>query len=102
MAHDPVLVTSAGQSGTQERQARMRRYLLTQSVRLVCLVLAVALPVPIWGKLLLVVGALVLPWMGVVTANAGPKRKPLGENAMVERIEPTRLQLDPGTVVDMD
>ncbi|MCU1601432.1 MAG: hypothetical protein JWO22_2141 [Frankiales bacterium] len=97
-----MLVTSAGQSGTEERQARLRRYLLTQSLRLVCLVLAVALPVPVWGKLLLVVGALVLPWMGVVAANGGPKRERIGENAMVERVEPVRLQLDPARTVDMD
>ena len=102
MATDPVLVTSAGRSGSEEREARMRRYLMTQSVRLVCLVLAVSLPVPVWGKLLLVLGALVLPWMGVVTANAGPRRERLGENAMVERVEPIRLQLDPARTVDQD
>lgn len=80
----------------------MRRYVVTQGVRLVCLVLAVSLPVPVWAKLLLVLGALVLPWMGVVAANGGPARERTRETAMVERVEPVRLQLDPGTVVDQD
>jgi hypothetical protein len=102
MAVDPVVVTSAGLSGTDERQQRMRRYFITQLVRAISFLLAVALPVPIWGKLLFVVGALVLPWMGVVAANAGPAKSKVGETAMVERVEPVRLQLDPGTVIDQD
>jgi hypothetical protein len=103
MAVDPVVVTSAGLSGSEERQQRMRRYFITQLVRAVCFVLAVALPLPIWGKLLFVLGALVLPWMGVVAANGGPAKTKVGENSMVDRVEqPVRLQLDPGTVIDQD
>ena len=102
MAHDPVLVTSAGKSGTEERHERMRRYLLTQVVRVVCLVLAVALPGPLWFRLLFVPAALLLPYLGVVAANGAPKRPKVEANAMVERVEPVRLQLEPGSVVDMD
>jgi hypothetical protein len=102
MATDPVVVTSAGRSGTQEREARMRRYVITQAVRVVCFVLAVSLPVPLWAKLALIVGALVLPWMGVVAANAGPSRERSRDNAMVDRVEPIRLQLDPGRTIDQD
>jgi hypothetical protein len=102
MALDPVVVTTAGLSATEERQARKRRYAVTQGIRLVCLVLAVSLPVPVWAKLLLVLGALVLPWMGVVAANGGPARERARETAMVDRVEPVRLQLDPGTVVEQD
>jgi len=101
-APDPVVVTSAGRSATEEREARMRRYVITQAVRLLCFVLAVALPVPLWAKLLLVLGSLVLPWMGVVTANAAPARQRVGETAMVDRVEPVRLQLDPARTVDQD
>jgi hypothetical protein len=99
---DPVVVTSAGLSATEERQARMRRYAITQLARVVCFLLAVALPVPLGAKLLLVLGALVLPWMGVVAANGGPSRTRARETAMVDRVEPVRLQLDPGTVVDQE
>jgi hypothetical protein len=101
-APDPVVVTSAGLSATEERQARLRRYVITQGVRLLCFVLAVTLPVPLWAKLLLVLGSLVLPWMGVVTANAGPSRARPRETAMVDRVEPVRLQLDPARTIDQD
>ena len=99
-APDPVVVTSAGRSATEEREARLRRYAVTQGVRLLCFVLAVSLPVPLWAKLVLLLGSLVLPWMGVVTANAGPSRQKAREHAMVDRVEPVRLQLEPGSVID--
>ena len=80
----------------------MRRYVVTQAVRLGCFLLAVLLPVPLWAKLVLVLGALVLPWMGVVSANGGPARRRQGAHAMVERVEPIPLQLDPARTIDQD
>ena len=80
----------------------MRRYAYTQAVRVACLILAVLLPVPIWAKLLLMVGALVLPWLGVVAANGGPTREKPEENALVARQEPIRLQLDEGRTIDQE
>ena len=81
---ETVVVTSAGLSGTEERHQRMRRYFITQAVRAVSFLLAVALPLPIWGKLAFVLAALVLPWMGVVAANGGPSREKARETAMVD------------------
>jgi hypothetical protein len=67
-----VRVTTLGRSRAEDRDLRTRRYLLTQSVRLACVLLAVALPVaPVW-KIGLIIGSIVLPWFGVVAANAGP------------------------------
>lgn len=102
MAADPIVVTSAGRSGTEDRQARMKRYLAMQSVRVVCLVLAVALPGPLWFRLLFVPAALLLPYLGVVAANGGPAKQKVEANAMVDRVEPIRLQLDPARTVDQD
>jgi hypothetical protein len=102
MAADPLVVTSAGRSATEERAARMRRYAVTQAVRVGCFVLAVSLPVPLWVKLLLVLAALVLPWMGVVAANAGPSRERPRDNAMVDRVESIPLQLEPGRTIDQE
>jgi hypothetical protein len=95
----PVLVTTAGRSGTEDRRLRQRRYAATQLVRLLCFLLSVALPVPLWAKLVLVVGAFVLPWLGVVAANGGPvvERRPRPE-ALLER--PLRIALEPGRDVD--
>lgn len=80
----------------------MRRYLLTQSVRVVSLVLAVVLPGPLWFRLLFVPAALLLPYLGVVAANGGPPKQQVEDNAMIERVEPIRLQLDPARTIDQD
>ena len=101
MNQPPVVVTTAGRSGTEDRLLRQRRYARTQAARLVCFLLAVALPVPVWGKLALIAGALVLPWLGVVAANAGPalERRPRPDS-LVER--PVRIALEPGRDVDAE
>jgi hypothetical protein len=71
-----VLVTTAPKSPRQEQNERQRRYLITMAIRTGCLVLAIVLwqvgPNGIWA--IPVVGSLVLPWVAVVAANAGPKR----------------------------
>ena len=96
-----AVVTTAGRSHTDDLGLRQRRYLLTQSVRVACLLLAATLPVPLLAKGALLVGAVVLPYFGVVMANAGPardRRQPL--RRAVE--QPQRLEIDPGRVVDAD
>jgi len=100
---DVTVVTTAGRSGTDDRRLRQRRYAQTQAVRLVCFLLAVSLPVPLWARLLLIVGAFALPWIGVVNANAGPSRAPLRRpDALLDRTEPVRIALEPGRDVDAD
>lgn len=94
-------VTTAGLSATEDRKLRQRRYLITQLVRVCCFVLAVSLPVPLWAKLMFIVGAFMLPWMGVIAANAGPTVQRNRPNAIVEREdEPLRIALEPGRVID--
>lgn len=101
-------VTTAGLSHSDDLRLRQRRYLGSQAVRIVCVVLAVLLPVPVWAKLLLFAGAVALPWFGVVMANAGPVVTRPRKSAIVERLppglaEPTlRLALEPGRVVDAE
>lgn len=96
-----VVVTTAAPSASEHRRARQRRYAQLQVLRLVCFVLAVLLPLPLALKLVLVGAALVLPWMGVVGANGGPKvvRGPR-PTSLVDRVEPTRIALEPGRDVD--
>lgn len=108
MRHDrsaPAIVTSARRSHSEDIAIRQRRYVLTQSLRIVCVILAVLLPVSLPWKGVLIVGAVALPWFGVVMANAGPtvgrrRRK----HSLVDRPveEPVRLEIDPGRVVDQD
>ena len=97
----PTNVTTAGLSGSEDRRLRERRYILTQLVRVVCFVLAVTLPVPLWATLLLVVGAFALPWLGVVAANAGPTVQRRRSLPLVEPLPTTpTARLEPSRVVD--
>jgi hypothetical protein len=100
---DTFVVTTAGMSGSDDRRLRQRRYLITQVVRLCCFVLAVALPVPLWAKLLLIVGAFALPWMGVVAANGGPIRERHDAIPAIDTpVEPVRVALEPGRIIDSE
>src|SRR4051794_39458386 len=67
-----VRVTTMGGGTAEARRLRTRRYLLSQALRLVCVLLAVLLPIGAVWKIALIVGSIVLPWFGVVAANAGP------------------------------
>jgi len=71
----PVLVTTAPVSPAEERRRRERRYLITMGVRVVAFVLAVFLLTG-WIRVVAIVLALVLPWVAVIVANAGPMRQP--------------------------
>lgn len=98
------LVTSAGRSHTDDIRLRTRRYLATQSVRMACVVLAVTLPVPPVWKAAFIAGAVLLPWFGVVMANAGPTVARDGASALLVRevVPPVRLAVEPGRVVDQE
>jgi hypothetical protein len=99
-----VVVASAGRSHSEDIVLRQRRYLATQSVRVACLLLAAALPVPLFWKGLLLVGAVFLPYFGVVMANGGPTRDRRRSPALADLAvaEPARLQIQPSRVVDAD
>jgi len=51
---------------------RMKRYLISMSVRTVCFILAVVLHG--WLRWTMAAAAIVLPYVAVVMANAGPRR----------------------------
>jgi len=98
-----TVVTTAGRSHTEDLGMRQRRYLLTQGVRVACLLLAATLPVPLLWKGTFILGACVLPYFGVVMANAGPvrdRRRPRLSRHEVE--QPVRRQISPGRVVDAE
>jgi hypothetical protein len=70
MPHDagPIRITTASSSRNEEIAARQRRYLLSMSLRTVCFVLAVVTEG--WVRWVMVAGALILPYVAVVMANA--------------------------------
>lgn len=63
-----VRITTASTSRDDEINARQRRYVFSMAVRTVCFVAAVL--VEGWLRWVLVVAALVLPYVAVVMANA--------------------------------
>ena len=96
-------MTTAGLSGTEDRKLRQRRYAQTQALRLTCFALAVLLPVPLWAKLALMVGAFVLPWMGVMAANGGPVlEKKRSTNVVEDVVQTVHLPISDGRTIDME
>jgi hypothetical protein len=62
-------ITSAPKRLSTDLAARQRRYLLSMIIRTVCFLLTVFLPSPFrWFAL---AGAMILPYIAVVVANAG-------------------------------
>jgi uncharacterized membrane protein len=95
-----VRVTTMGRGKAEDRRLRTRRYLISQGIRLACVLLAVLLPVAPFWKIALIAGSIVLPWLGVVAANAGPTVERRRSSAVVATpavavpitaIEPTRV-----------
>jgi Flp pilus assembly protein TadB len=79
-AHRPVVITSAGQSPRQEQHGRQVQYAIIMGIRVVCFIVAIAVPIPA-VRIVAVVGAFVLPWIGVVGANAVREKVLHGSNA---------------------
>ncbi|WP_340538376.1 DUF3099 domain-containing protein [Nocardioides sp. GXZ039] len=71
-AGDAVRITTAAGSRADEISARQRRYLFSMSLRTLCFVGAIAASLVglNWLWPILIVGALVLPYIAVVMANA--------------------------------
>lgn len=69
-AGDPEVyrITTVGTSASAEQRSRTRRYLASMAIRTLCFLGAVVAPSP-W-RWVLVVGAVILPYIAVVMANA--------------------------------
>lgn len=65
-------ITTAPPSLADDMAQRTRRYLVQMSIRVVCFVGAVA--IDHWTRWLLLLGAVVLPYVAVLLANAGRER----------------------------
>ena len=75
---DPVSITNASISHSQDVRARQRRYVISMLIRTACFVGAIVASGPL--RWVLVAAALFLPYIAVVLANAGSRRAP--QNAM--------------------
>ena len=72
---EPVLITEAEPSRTDQFNARRRKYALLMGTRAICLVLAAVFYRTPWVVLILAVGAVALPWIAVLVANDRPPKK---------------------------
>ena len=68
MRNRPVAITELPPSPEQEQGARMRRYALTMGIRMLCVI--ACLFVQGWWLLIPALGAIFLPYVAVVFANA--------------------------------
>ena len=71
MANDEDVydITSAQKSLSSDQPGRQRRYFISMMVRTACFILTVVLPSPY--RWIALVGAVFLPYVAVVVANAG-------------------------------
>ena len=66
---DAVRITTASASRNDEIAGRQRRYVISMTIRTLCFVAAILVG-PGWVRWVLVAGALLLPYVAVVMANA--------------------------------
>lgn len=78
-------ITSAPEALADDLARRQRRYLVQMGVRVVCFLTGVLSwgHIPLWASVVLLVGAVVLPYVAVIFANAGRERREVGD-AFVE------------------
>jgi hypothetical protein len=67
-------VTSLSVSPAEDRAYRQKVYLISMSLRVLCFLGSIFLPVPMQVRLILVAGAILLPYFAVVAANAARRR----------------------------
>ncbi|MEP6817737.1 MAG: DUF3099 domain-containing protein [Marmoricola sp.] len=90
---DVVRITDAPLSRSDEINARQRRYLLSMGLRTGCFVGAIVVGSN-WLRWALVAGALILPYVAVVMANAASPQVP---GTMPESPDVRRKQLPPSS-----
>ena len=84
-------ITGAAQGLTEDQAPRTRRYLISMGIRTACVIAAII--VPGWPRWVLIAGAVILPYVAVVAANAGRSRT--GGHVPIVPI-PTQRQLPSG------
>jgi len=88
---DAVRITTASTSREADIAARQRRYLIAMGIRTACFVAAIFVASG-WWRWVLIVAALVLPYVAVVMANASSSKSDgfalLGRHAGAKELEP--------------
>jgi hypothetical protein len=86
---DPIevfTITDAQRALSVEQVGRTRRYLISMGIRTFCVIAAIF--VPGWPRWFLIAGAVVLPYLAVVVANAGRENDEPGEAGVTDQPRP--------------
>ena len=86
-------ITDAGAGLSDDQSGRTRRYLWSMGIRTACFIGAVIAPSP-W-RWLLVAGAVFLPYVAVIMANAGRERS--DREGFTVALKPARRMLGRGS-----
>lgn len=89
---DVFTITDAQRGLSDEQQGRTTRYLISMAIRTVCVIAAIFTPG--WLRWVFIAGAVALPYLAVVIANAGRENDDPGD-AGVTPLPP--LTLPPGS-----
>ncbi len=79
-SEDVFTITDAQRGLSVEQTGRTRRYLISMGIRTACVILAIF--VPGWARWVFIVGAVALPYLAVVIANAGRENDEPGETGV--------------------
>lgn len=90
MAPEVYNITAANRSLSNEQSGRTKRYLISMGIRTVCVLAAIV--VPGWPKWIFIVGAVVLPYLAVVIANAGHENDEPGSVGVTPVALPSQSQ----------
>lgn len=93
MARHPSTITTLPRSPEEEQHSRMIKYSVMMAIRIVCI--GLCLVVPGWWLLACVLGAVFLPYVAVLIANAADTR-----SSTVERPEARPPMVEAGTSDD--
>ena len=77
-------ITDAQRGLSQEQSGRTKRYLISMLIRTACVIAAIF--VPGWPRWVFIVGAVALPYLAVVAANAGRENDEPGETTAAPEV----------------
>lgn len=84
-------ITDARRSHSDDQHARIVKYSVSMAIRAVCLILAFVVTGPL--RWVFITGAVVLPYVAVVIANAGREQTPRAPDAWT--VSPRTPELEP-------
>ena len=87
MAPEVYTITETNRALSSEQAGRPRRYLISMGIRTGCVLAAIV--VPGWPKWVFIAGAVVLPYLAVVIANAGRENDAPGVMGVIPVALPT-------------